>query len=199
MDGDTWTGRDTWRPDLVDVLVRVVHEEVVVLEAEVHANILGEPHQDLIDREHDLVLVLGAVVRLDIHHDLLRRGQDLVETAEHVGQDRRHDVRAARKSLIHVVENVAVAMRLTTEVARTSWRNGRREGKENKEDAKRVTRGGSRTRGDTWRGATGPSTATRRTLTPMIRKMRWFPPSAFFGHPYRLNRGHAVFAWSMKS
>ena len=115
----TWTGRGTWQRDLVDVRVRVVHEEVVVLETEVHANLLGEPHQELFDRKHDLVLVLRAVVGLDIDGDLFRRGHDLVQTAEHVGQDRRHDVRAARQNLIHVVQKVAVAMHLTTEVAKT--------------------------------------------------------------------------------
>ena len=98
--------------------MRVVYEEVVVLKTEVHANRLGEPHHDLLDREHDLVLVLRAVVGLDVHDNLLRRGKNLVETAHHVGQDRRDDVRAVRKSLIHVVQTVAVAMHLTTEVSR---------------------------------------------------------------------------------
>jgi hypothetical protein len=35
-------------------------------------------------------------------------------------------------------------------------------------------------------------------FTPMIRKMRWLPPSAFFGTLYESKCGHAVFAWSMK-
>ena len=65
---------------LVDVLVRVVDEEVVVLEPDVDALLI---HRDLdeylLHREHDLVLVLGTIIRLDKDQDFLRRRHQRVD------------------------------------------------------------------------------------------------------------------------
>ena len=60
--------------------MRVVDEEVVVLEPGVGALFI---HRDLdeylLHREHDLVLVLGTIIRLDKDQDFLRRRQQRVD------------------------------------------------------------------------------------------------------------------------
>ena len=98
---------------LVDVLVRVVDHEVVVLEPHLHATLMERrvAHR-MLDGEDDLVLVLGAIIGLHMHEDVAYRWRDVVDASHDVGQDRARDVRSAGERLVHVVEEGAVPVHL---------------------------------------------------------------------------------------
>ena len=98
---------------LVDVLVRVVDHEVVVLEPHLDAT-LPERRvaHSMLDGEDDLVLVLRTIIGLDVHEDVAYRWRDVVDASHHVGQDGARDVRSAGESLVHVVEEGAVPVHL---------------------------------------------------------------------------------------